>query len=58
MTTLKREACTYLADMESYHAMRSKIRILEGIARGERALLENRVCTEAEAKQRLAKWLD
>ena len=38
--------------------MRSKIRILEGIARGERALLENRVCTEAEAKQRLATWLD
>ena len=37
--------------------MRSKMRILEGIARGERALLENRTCTEREAQQKMAKWL-
>ena len=44
--------------MESYEAMQSKMRILEGLSRGERALHENRTYTEAEAKQKLAKWLD
>ena len=46
-----------LVDVESYEAMRSKMRILEGIARGERALIEDRTCTEREAKQKMAKWL-
>ena len=47
----------YLVNVESYEAMQSKMRILEGIARGERALLDNRTYTEAEAKQKMAKWL-
>jgi len=68
VTTLKRKATrllaehgrpsAYLVDVESYEAMQSKMRILEGIARGERALHENRTYTEAEAKQKLAKWFD
>ena len=48
----------YLVDVESYEALQGKMRILEGIARGERALLENRTYTETEAKRKLAKWLD
>jgi len=32
-------------------------KILEGIARGERAVLENRVLTHADAKQKMKKWL-
>ena len=47
----------YLVNVELYEAMQNKMRILEGIARGERALLDNRTCTESEAKQRMAKWL-
>ena len=47
----------YLVNVELYEAMQSKVRILEGIARGERALLEDRTCTESEAKQKMAKWL-
>jgi hypothetical protein len=31
--------------------------ILEGIARGEIAILENRTLTQAEAKQKMSKWL-
>ena len=38
--------------------MQSKMRILEGLSRGERALHEDQTYTEAEAKQKLAKWLD
>lgn len=48
----------YLVDVESYEALQSKMQILEGIARGERALLEQRTYTEAGAKHRMAKWLD
>ena len=48
----------YLVNVELYEAMQNKMRILEGIARGERALLENRTYTESEAKQKMAKWLD
>lgn len=51
------EPSAYLVDLESYEAIQSKVRILEGIARGERALIENRTFTESEAKQEMAKWL-
>ena len=47
----------YLVNVELYEAMQNKLRILEGIARGERALLENRTYTESEAKQKMAEWL-
>ncbi len=47
----------YLVNVELYEAMQNKMRILEGIARGESALLENRTYTESEAKQKMAKWL-
>ena len=47
----------YLVNVELYEAMQNKLRILECIARGERALLESRTYTESEAKQTMAKWL-
>jgi len=47
----------YLVNVELYEAMQNKLRILEGIARGERAVLENRTYTESEAKQKMAKWV-
>lgn len=47
----------YLVNVELYEAMQTKMRILEGIARGERAVLENRTYTESEAKEKMAKWL-
>ena len=47
----------YLVDFESYEAVQSKVRILEGIVRGESALLENGTFTEPEAKDTMAKWL-
>ena len=58
LITERGKPSAYLVDVESYEAMQRKMRILEGIARGERALHENRTCTEAEAKQKMAKWLD
>jgi prevent-host-death family protein len=47
----------YLVDVDEYELMQSRIRILEGIARGETAILENRTYSQAEAKEKMSKWL-
>lgn len=47
----------YLVDVYDYELMQSRIRILEGIARGETAVLENRTYSQAEAKEKMSKWL-
>jgi prevent-host-death family protein len=47
----------YLVDVDSYDKLQKRIGLLEGIARGERAVEEGRVLTQAEAKQRMARWL-
>jgi len=33
------------------------MRILEGVARGELAIQENRIYSQAEAKETMSKWL-
>jgi len=47
----------YLVDVSVFELMQDRMGILEGIARGERAILENRTFTQAEAKRRMKKWL-
>ncbi len=47
----------YLIDIETYEAQQRRMRLLEGIARGEKAVEEGRTLGPAEAKQRMARWL-
>jgi prevent-host-death family protein len=47
----------YLVDVSAFEVMQERMRILEGIARGERAIVEHRTRTPAEARRRLRKWL-
>ncbi len=47
----------YLVDVEDYELMQTRMNILEGIARGETAILEKRIFTQAEAKKKMSKWL-
>jgi prevent-host-death family protein len=47
----------YLVDVKSYDLLRKRMRLLEGIARGEKAIEEGRVLSQAQAKQRLGRWL-
>jgi len=47
----------YLVDVENFEFMQNRMQILEGIARGETAILENRACTQAKAKATMNKWL-
>lgn len=47
----------YLVDVRMYEEMQSRLSLLEGIARGEKAVLEKRVVSHGEAKRRMARWL-
>lgn len=47
----------YLVDIQTWEGLQHRMRILEGIARGERALEEGRVLTHAQARRRMARWL-
>lgn len=47
----------YLVDVETYEALQRRMGLLEGIARGERAIEEGRTVSHAEAKKRMARWL-
>ncbi|WP_062059347.1 type II toxin-antitoxin system Phd/YefM family antitoxin [Cellvibrio sp. OA-2007] len=47
----------YLVDVEDYEFMVDRMKLLEGIARGEKAILEGRVLSHAQAKDKLKKWL-
>jgi prevent-host-death family protein len=48
----------YLVDVDSYEYMQNRMNILEGIARGERAILEQKTYTQNEAKRKMNKWLN
>lgn len=48
----------YLVDVESYEAMGARIQLLEGIAKGEKAVFEGRVVSHEEARNRMSRWLD
>jgi prevent-host-death family protein len=47
----------YLIDVQMYEGMLSRLTLLEGIARGEKAILEKRVLSHKNAKLRMARWL-
>ena len=47
----------YLVDVETYDALQQRMRLLEGIARGEKAVEEGRTFTHAQAKKRMKRWL-
>ncbi len=47
----------YLVDADDYERMTERMRILEGIARGETAILENRVYSRDDARRKMRKWL-
>jgi prevent-host-death family protein len=47
----------YLVDVETYESLQKRMTLLEGIARGEKAIEEGRTVTHAQAKKRMARWL-
>ena len=47
----------YIVDVESYERERERVKLLEGLARGEEAIRSGRTLNQAKAKKRLKKWL-
>jgi prevent-host-death family protein len=47
----------YLVDVDDYELMQNRLAILEGIARGERALADGKLVSQDEAKDKMSKWL-
>lgn len=47
----------YLVDVETYEALQRRMSLLEGVARGEKAIEDGRTVPHAQAKQRMARWL-
>ena len=52
------QATAYLIEAAEHEAQRDRLRILEGIARGEQALADGQVVGHEEARTCLTKWLD
>lgn len=47
----------YLVAVDDYEYMQNRMQILEGIARGETAILDGRTYSHSEAKKVMGKWL-
>jgi len=47
----------YLVDVVTFEALQNRMRLLEGIAHGERAIREGRISSHIQAKQQLKRWL-
>ena len=47
----------YLVDVESFESLKGRVKLLEGIARGERAIEDGRTVSNEEAKSRMSRWL-
>jgi prevent-host-death family protein len=47
----------YLLDVDDYEQLLKRMQLLEGIAKGENAILAGRVLSHEKAKEKLEKWL-
>lgn len=47
----------YLVDVQTYETLQTRMTLLEGIARGEKAVEDGRTFTHAQARKRMARWL-
>jgi len=47
----------YLVDVDDFEFMQRRLAILEGIARGERAVADGKTLSHADARDKLSKWL-
>lgn len=47
----------YLVDVDDYELMQNRLAVLEGIDRGEMAVMENRTFSQQEVIDKMSKWL-
>lgn len=51
------EPSAYLVDVQDYEFMQRRLALLEALSKGERAILDKKVVTHAQAKEQLGRWL-
>lgn len=47
----------YLVDVRTFEMLQARMTLLDGIARGEKAVEDGRTVTHAQARRRMARWL-
>jgi PHD/YefM family antitoxin component YafN of YafNO toxin-antitoxin module len=47
----------YLVDVDHFEEIQKKLELFEGLARGEKAILEDRIVPHKDAKIRMERWL-
>ena len=47
----------YLVDNQDYEFMQRRLALLEGLSKGERAILEGKTISHDQARDRMQKWL-
>ncbi len=57
LITERGRSAAVLLDVATYEQLLTRTELLEGIARGERAIHEGRVVSHAAVKRRLGRWL-
>lgn len=57
LITERGQPAAYLIDVDDFEFMQGRMRILEGVARGETAILEGRLHSQANARKIMKKWL-
>lgn len=57
LITERGKPSAYLVDVDHFDQIQKKLELLEGLARGEKAVLEDRVVPHEEAKERMQRWL-
>ena len=57
ITRVKRHATELLNQLKKDETLQRRMTMLEGIARGEKAIEEGRVVTHEQAKRPMAEWL-
>ena len=48
----------YLVDVDDYELMQTRMRLLEGLSRGERSIYEGRTLSQSDAQKAMARWLN
>jgi len=57
LITQRGRPTAYLLDVKTYEELQRRLAVLEGVARGERAIEEGRILSQAEAKTKMSRWL-
>lgn len=57
LITEQGKPAAYLVDVDHFEYIQKKLKLLEGLARGEKAILEDRVVSHVDAKKRMERWL-